>query len=128
MLPGGRFQNRTDAGRVLATHLKHYAGSSDLLVLALPRGGVPIAYEVASALNAPLDVFLVRKLGVPGHEEFAMGAIASGGIHFLNRQVVADLQIPRDQLAQVIAREELELQRREGAYGGGRAVIRGRTV
>ncbi|MGI8966202.1 MAG: phosphoribosyltransferase [Limisphaerales bacterium] len=111
-----RFQNRTEAGRFLAQQLKHLA-HPDLLVLALPRGGVPIGYEVALELRAPLDVFLVRKLGVPGHEEFAMGAIASGGICFLNEEVVQQLRIPQREIDHVIAQEERELKRREHFYG-----------
>src|SRR5947208_1092942 len=87
------FRNRTDGGRLLAAKLAHYAGRRDVLVLALPRGGVPVAFEVARALDAPLDVFLVRKLGVPGHEELAMGAIASGGIRVMNDDVVHALRI-----------------------------------
>jgi putative phosphoribosyl transferase len=82
------FRDRTDAGRELATRLKHYADRTDVLVLALPRGGVPVAYEVAKALKAPLDIFLVRKLGVPGQEELAMGAIASGGVRVINEDLV----------------------------------------
>ena len=85
------FANRMEAGRLLATKLDEYANRSDVVVLALPRGGVPVAYEVARALNAPLDVFLVRKLGLPGHEEFAMGAIASGGVRVMNKYVVQSL-------------------------------------
>src|SRR6266478_10231460 len=88
------FRNRTDAGKFLARQLGAYAGRSDVLVLALPRGGVPVAYEVARALGAPLDVFLVRKLGVPGHEELAMGAVATGCVRVLNDQVVGLLRIP----------------------------------
>src|SRR5215470_4019630 len=86
------FRDRTDAGRQLAGRLAHYAGRDDVIVLALPRGGVPVGYEVAEALGAPLDVFLVRKLGTPGHEELAMGAIASGGVRVLNEQVVSALR------------------------------------
>src|SRR5881398_2186875 len=88
------FRNRTDAGRQLAAKLAEYADRPDVLILALPRGGVPVAYEVARALHAPLDIFLVRKLGVPGHEELAMGAIASGGIRVLNEETVDYLRIP----------------------------------
>src|SRR5438105_6389599 len=88
------FHDRADAGRALARRLGKYANRPDVLVLALPRGGVPVAYEVARALNAPLDIFLVRKLGVPGHEELAMGAIASGGVRVLNEDVVRALHIP----------------------------------
>src|SRR3954470_16673184 len=90
----GLFRDRREAGRVLAAKLAAYANRPDVLVLALPRGGVPVAYEVARALNAPLDVFLVRKLGVPGHEELAMGAVATGAVRVLNDQVVGLLRIP----------------------------------
>src|SRR5687767_6565590 len=89
------FRDRRDAGRQLAERLLAYAKRPDVLVLALPRGGVPVAYEVAEALDVPLDIFLVRKLGVPGHEEFAMGAIASGGVRVLNEEVVRSLRIPK---------------------------------
>jgi predicted phosphoribosyltransferase len=99
-------------------------------VLALPRGGVPVAYEVARALHVPLDVFLVRKLGVPGHEEYAMGAVASGGVRVLNRDVIEALHIPDELIDEVVAREERELERRERAYRGGRPFpdLRGKTV
>jgi putative phosphoribosyl transferase len=110
------FRDRTDAGRQLAARLTRYANRSDVLVLALPRGGVPVAYEVAKELNAPLDVFLVRKLGVPGHEELAMGAIATGGVRVLNEEIVKYLQIPDEVIDAVAAREQLELERRERAY------------
>src|SRR5688500_439499 len=99
------FQDRTEAGRHLAARLTSYADRTDVLVLALPRGGVPVAYEVAKALNALLDVFLVRKLGVPGHEEFAMGAIAAGGVRILNEEVVNYLRIPEEVIDSVTARE-----------------------
>jgi predicted phosphoribosyltransferase len=124
------FRDRTDAGRVLATYLAAYAGRRDVLVLALPRGGVPVAFEVAQALDAPLDVFLVRKLGVPGHEELAMGAIASGGIRVVNPTIVHDLRIEQATIDAVAAREEEELVRREAAYRGGRPepVVAGRTA
>lgn len=104
----------------MAQLLRKYAGRSDVLVLALPRGGVPVAYEVAHVLNAPLDIFLVRKLGVPGHEELAMGAIASGGTRVLNQDVVRYLQIPDDVIDAVAADEQRELERRERAYREGR--------
>jgi len=111
-----QFANRIDAGRLLARMLDAYTDRSDVIVLALPRGGVPVAYEVAKALNAPLDVFFVRKLGVPGHEELAMGAIASGGVRVLNDQLVYYLGIS-DQVIDLVAREEQrELQRREKLY------------
>src|SRR4051794_8063129 len=106
------YRNRTEAGRFLAEKLAGYARDPDLLVLALPRGGVPVAYEVARALDAPLDVFLVRKPGVPGHEELAMGAIATGGVRILNRDVVDSLHIPDEVLDAATVREALELHRR----------------
>ena len=125
-----RFGNRTEAGQHLAKRLKAYANRSDVLVLALPRGGVPVGYEIAQALNAPLDVFVVRKLGVPGREELAMGAIASGGARVLNREVVDSLGISADTIAAVAAQELQELERRERAYRGDRPApdVRGRTV
>src|SRR5688500_9009667 len=107
-----QFANRREAGRALAGKLKRYAGNPHVLVLALPRGGVPVAYEVAQALHAPLDVFIVRKLGVPGHEEYAMGAIASGGIRVMNPDV-AGLSIPQSAVEAVTQRESRELERRE---------------
>lgn len=114
------YQNRAHAGRELATHLKAYANQPNVIVLALPRGGVPVGYEVAQALGAPLDVFLVRKLGVPGHEELAMGAIASGGIRVLNEDVLRILPIPHQVIEAVAAEEEGELARRERLYRDGR--------
>lgn len=111
-----RFRDRYDAGRQLATRLTGYTDRPDVLVLALPRGGVPVAFEVARALRAPLDVFLVRKLGLPGHEELAMGAIASGGIVVRNSEVVDALNIPDRVIDAVAARERQELARRERAY------------
>jgi len=110
--------------------LQRYAGRDDVLVLALPRGGVPVGHEVAQALGAPLDVFLVRKLGVPGREELAMGAIASGGVRVLNDLVVSELGIPPEQIDQAAERELRELQRRERAYRGNRPApnVRGRIV
>ena len=110
-----RFHDRADAGRHLAAHLAGYANRDDVIVLALPRGGVPVAFEVARALNAPLDLFLVRKLGVPGHSELAMGAIASGGIRVLSDDLIYDLAIPREALEAVSARERLERERRDAA-------------
>ncbi|TAF07580.1 MAG: phosphoribosyltransferase [Nostocales cyanobacterium] len=113
-----RFRNRTEAGRLLAKNLTGYANGENLLVLALPRGGVPVAFEVAKALNAPLDICIVRKLGVPGQKELAMGAIASGGIGVLNYDVINTLGIDKE-VIQVIAVEELqELQRRDRTYRG----------
>ena len=124
------FQDRREAGRMLASRLSAYADRPDVVVLALPRGGVPVAYEVAKALHAPMDVFLVRKLGVPGHEEYAMGAMASGGVRVLNRDVVEALHIPNEVVEQVIAREQRELERREREYRGDRPFpdLRGKTV
>ena len=110
------FVDRRDAGRVLALRLAKYANRDDVIVLALPRGGVPVAYEVASALGAPMDVFLVRKLGTPGHRELAMGAIASGGVRVLNDDVVRWYGIPEAAIDRVAREEEQELQRRECAY------------
>ncbi len=110
------FQDRFDAGRKLAARLGRYADRPDVLVLALPRGGVPVAFEVSEALHAPLDVFIVRKLGVPGHEELAMGAIATGGVVVLNEAVIEQLRIPPSVIHEVAAREAGELARRERAY------------
>src|ERR1041385_5090432 len=112
------YRDRIDAGKHLATQLREYANRDDVLVLALPRGGVPVAYEVAKVLQAPLDVFLVRKLGVPGHEELAMGAIATGGVRVLNDDVVDYLQIPDAIIDSMTTIEERELVRRERAYRG----------
>jgi predicted phosphoribosyltransferase len=124
------FRNRTDAGQQLAVRLRAYEGRPDVRVLALPRGGVPVAFEVAQALGAPLDVFLVRKLGVPGHEELAMGAIASGGVRVINDEVVRRLDISDDVIDAVTAEEEEELRRREKLYRGDRPPldVRGRTA
>ena len=124
------FKDRREAGQVLARKLMAYVDRDDVLVLALPRGGVPVAFEVARALHAPLDVFLVRKLGVPGHEELAMGAIASGGARVLNADVVQSLQIPGELIGRVAAREGRELERRERLYRAGRPapIVRGRTI
>jgi putative phosphoribosyl transferase len=127
---GARFRDRYHAGRRLAAALAPYAGRPNLLVLALPRGGVPVGYEVARGLNAPLDVMLVRKLGIPGHEELAMGAIASGGVRVLSEDVIKALSIPDRVIAAVAANEERELARREQAYRGDRPPpdVRGKTV
>jgi putative phosphoribosyl transferase len=124
------FEDRHDAGRQLAAKLGRYAGRPDVIVLALPRGGVPVGYEVARALGVPLDVFLVRKLGVPGREELAMGAIASGGVRVLNEDVVRELGIPQRWVDEVTADEAAELRRREVAYRDGRPApdVRGKTV
>jgi predicted phosphoribosyltransferase len=124
------FRNRTDAGKALAAHLMKYAGQSDVLVLALPRGGVPVAYEVATAIGAPLDVFVVRKLGMPGHEEYAIGAVASGGVRVMDDEIVRGLAISPAAVEQVAVRELAELRRRERAYRGDRPEpeIAGRTI
>jgi predicted phosphoribosyltransferase len=124
------FRDRSDAGRVLAEKLASYSNRPDVLVLALPRGGVPVAFEVAQALHAPLDVFLVRKLGLPGQEELAMGAIASGGTRVLNEEVVSKLNVPPGVIETVAAQEQQELGRREQEYRDGRAApdVRGRIV
>jgi predicted phosphoribosyltransferase len=124
------FRDRLEAGRMLAKNLREYANRSDVVVLALPRGGVPVAYEVAKTLDAPLDIFLVRKLGLPGQEELAMGAIATGGVQVLNEEVVRVLDIPDEIINAVAEKEERELERREREYRGGRAPIEilGRTA
>jgi len=124
------FRDRRDAGRILAQKLLAYANHSDVIILALPRGGVPVAYEVALALNAPLDIFLVRKLGLPGHEELAIGAIASGGIRVLNDDIIRALSIPKEVINIVAQRELEELERREQNYRGDRPApdVHGRTV
>ena len=113
------FKDRRDAGKKLAQKLMHYAGLPDVLVLALPRGGVPVGYEVAQALNVPLDILIVRKLGLPGREELAIGAIASGGIRVLNTDIIRMLNIPEEVINIVASRELQELQRREHSYRGG---------
>jgi erythromycin esterase-like protein/adenine/guanine phosphoribosyltransferase-like PRPP-binding protein len=125
-----RFRDRSHAGRALAERLRDLAGRDDVVVLALPRGGVPVAYEIARALDAPLDVFLVRKLGVPGHEEHALGAIATGGIRVLNTALIEALNLPAEWIEAIDAKERRELQRREHAYRGDRPPpdIAGRTV
>lgn len=125
-----RFQDRREAGQILAEKLTHYADRPDVLVLGLPRGGVVVAFEVARKLHAPLDVFVVRKLGLPGEEELAMGAIASGGIRVLNERVIAAAQVPDSAIEQVVAREQAELERRERAYRNHRPApqFAGRTV
>ena len=125
-----QFRDRREAGRVLAESLRDYAGRDDVLVLGLPRGGVPVAYEVARALDAPLDVCIVRKLGVPGFEELAMGAITSGGARVLNESILAGIDHADEALARVTEMETRELERREAEYRGGRPVpnVRGKTV
>ena len=124
------YRDRAEAGKRLATQLTDYADRTDVLVLALPRGGVPVAFEVARALRAPLDIFLVRKLGVPGHEELAMGAIATGDVRVLNDDVVGYLRISGEVIDAVAADELRELERRERAYRGDRPApdVRGRIV
>jgi len=125
-----RFRNRTEAGELLARKLRGYAHRPDVIVLALPRGGVPVARVVARHLRAPLDVFIVRKLGVPGHEELAMGAIASGGVRVLNQPIIDAHQIRPQTIEKVAEREQHELLRREQTYRDGRPppALRGRTV
>ena len=127
---GTVYRDRHDAGKSLAERLSMYANRPDVLVLALPRGGVPVAYEVARVLKAPLDLFIVRKLGVPGHEEFAMGAIASRGIRVLNHDVIRALHIPEQVIEEATAKEQRELERREQLYRDGRPPpnVKGRTV
>jgi predicted phosphoribosyltransferase len=124
------FHDRAEAGRLLADRLEKYAGKPDVIVLALPRGGVPVAYEVAHALKVPMDVFIVRKLGVPGHEELAMGAVATGAVRVLNDQVVSGLGIPDYVIDAVVNWETEELKRRERLYRGSRPApdVRGKTV
>ena len=124
------FRDRTDAGRRLAAELAAYTHRADVLVLGLPRGGVPVAFEVAHVLDVPLDVFVVRKLGVPGHEELAMGAIASGGVQVLNEDIIQDLGIPERAIAAASIREQAELERRERRYRDGRPPpdVRGHTL
>ena len=124
------FANRTEAGRKLALRLKQYANRGDVIVLGAPRGGVPVAFEVATELRAPLDVFMLRKLGVPGHEEFAFGAIASGGVRILDTDTVERLGLTNAVIERVTATEERELERRERAYRGGSPPLNviGRTV
>ena len=125
-----QFRDRREAGRRLAETLRPMAASADLVVLGLPRGGIPVAFEVADAFDAPLDVCVVRKLGVPGHEELAMGAIASGGVQLLDARVIRALKISEEEIQRTLAREQLELERRERAYRGDRGTVevRGRTV
>jgi predicted phosphoribosyltransferase len=124
------FVDRRDAGRILADHLLPLAGRSDVVVLALPRGGVPVAYEIASALHVPLDVISVRKLGVPGHEELAMGAIASGGVYSMDSELIHHLGLTPDEMLDVIRSEQQELERRERTYRDHREFpdVAGRTV
>jgi len=125
-----RFRDRTEAGKLLAEQLKEYANRSDVLVLALPRGGVPVGYEIAKALNAPLDVLIVRKLGAPGQEELALGAIASGGVRIMNEDVLPFLSLTEEEIERIVAREQSELERREKLYRGDRPApdARGKIV
>jgi predicted phosphoribosyltransferase len=126
-----RFRNRAHAGQLLGKAVAECLGDrTNVIVLALPRGGVPVGYEVAHALEAPLDVFIVRKLGVPGHEELAMGAIASGGVRVMNDDVLRHVPISRNAIEAVSARELIELERREKSYRGSKPPldVRGRTV
>lgn len=125
-----RFQDRSEAGKHLALKLSKYASDPNVIVMALPRGGVPVAYEVARALQVPLDVFLVRKMGVPGNAELALGAIASGGVRVLNDEVVSYLHISKDTIDEVARNEQVELERRERLYRGNRPPLdlRGQTV
>jgi predicted phosphoribosyltransferase len=125
-----RLRNRADAGKRLSAQLQRFANRDDVIVLALPRGGVPTGFELAKSLHAPLDVFVVRKLGVPGHEELAMGAIATGGVRVLNQRIVANLGIPTEAIEAAARVEEREIARRERVYRGGRPPldVRGKTV
>lgn len=117
------FRDRMEAGKHLSRQLQKYAGRLDAVVLALPRGGVPVGYQIAKALELPLDIFVVRKLGVPGHEELAMGAIASGGIRVLNEDIVRELQIPDEVIAAAAVGQQRELERREKLYRQGKPPI-----
>src|SRR5271157_1687838 len=117
-----RFRDRAEGGKLLARELSKYANGKDVLILGLPRGGVPVGFEVAKSLRIPLDVFVVRKLGVPGHEELAMGAIASGGIRVLNEAIIRSTRISEAVIDAVTEREGIELERRELAYRGHRSV------
>lgn len=124
------YEDRYRAGKILARELQGYVNQSDTLVLALPRGGVPVAYEVALALSLPLDVFMVRKLGVPGHEELAMGAISTGGYRVFNQDIIESLGISKSTIEAAIAEQQQELQRRERVYRGSHPVpeIKGKTI
>lgn len=124
------FSDRRQAGEELASELRHYANRPDVVVLALPRGGVPVAFEVAEALNADLDIFLVRKLGMPGHPEYAIGAIATGGVRVLNDEAIGWYRIPETVIEALVASEQRELERREAAYRDGRraAHLEGRVA
>jgi len=124
------FQDRQEAGKILATRLLKYAGRSDVLVLALPRGGVPVGFEVARLLRAPLDIFVVRKIGVPNHEELAMGATASGKVRVINREIVESFGVAAEVLENVAAREECEVEERERRYRDARepSAVEGKVV
>lgn len=124
------FRDRADAGRRLAEELRGYAGRDDVVVLALPRGGVPVGRRIADALGAPLDVLLVRKLGAPFQPELALGAVATGGIRILNQELLGRVRVPDEEMEEVTARERAELERREQAYRGDREPlpVEGRTV
>lgn len=124
------FTNRAEAGQMLASRLKAYVGRKDVIVLGIPRGGVPVAFEIADALRAPLDVFVARKLGVPGQEELAFGAIASGGVRILNSEIIQLVNISKLDIERVTIQEQRELERRERLYRGTRPPldVRGRTV
>ena len=117
-----RFQDRQEAGELLAKKLRRFRGRKDVVLLALPRGGVPVAFEVAKELHLPLDVVVVRKLGIPGHEELAFGAIASGGHTFINKSLINALKMPETMIDEVIQRENIELKRRESLYRGNRTM------
>lgn len=125
-----KYRDREDAGKTLAQALHSYANRKDVIVLALPRGGVPVGYEIAKALHAPLDVFIVRKLGMPGHEEFALGAIAMGGTILFNEAVIKEYEIPQAEIDKIIKKEYLELTRRELAYRNNRPFpkLEGKTI
>lgn len=125
-----KYQDRKEAGKILADHLKPYAHRNDVIVLALPRGGVPVAHEIAERLHAPLDVFIVRKLGVPGHEELAMGAIAMGGVTVFNDEVLNSVSVSKTAMDRVIKAEHEELNRREKVYRGTKPFpkLTGKTV
>lgn len=125
-----QYNDRKEAGQILAKHLQAYAGRKDVIVLGLPRGGVPVAYEIATALSLPLDVFIVRKLGVPSHDELAMGAIASGGVIVYNDEIIQNLQIDSPAIQKVIQSEKKELRRRESSYRSNRPPLNvvGKTV
>jgi predicted phosphoribosyltransferase len=124
------FRNRSEAGRQLAASLRAYANRDDVVVLALPRGGVPVAFEIANALNSPLDVFVVRKVGLPWHEELAIGALASGGVRLLNEELIEAYHVDRRDVDRVMRREQAELERREKLYRSDRPFpdLRNKTV